>query len=284
MQRPADPCTVPRMGRQRTRSHFRGDYKRMLKTNRVLGGALFAFALIASQAVAYADDEKAVSLIVQPKVGRVTHSTGIVKTSVMGMDMVINGHEKETVKEVKENGDVVTETIDEGSTVKVGGKESDQTPSPPRIKIHDKFGKLKDYKSQDNSQFTTPEIDALLESLVTLILTDKPVKTNDTWQTELENPAVKEKKIMVKGTYLGLDKIDGKDYWKIKQTAEAAADAHGATIVYDFTQWIDPATGETFKSEGTVKGVPTMVGPLTFEVTTKAVKAGDKDKPLPIRL
>ncbi len=256
----------------------------MLKLYRVVGGALLTFALIAGQVVARADDEKAVSLIVKPKVGRVTHNKGVIKTSVMGMDMVITGREKETVKEVKENGDVVTETLDEGSTVNVGGTESDQTPTPPRTKTHDKFGKLKDYKSQDTSQFTTPEIDSLLESLVTLILTDKTVKTNDTWQTELENPAVKEKRITVKGTYLGLDKIDGKDYWKIKQTAEAAADAHGATIVYDFTQWIDPTTGETFKSEGTVKGVPTMVGPLTFQVTTKAVKAGDKDKPQPLKL
>jgi hypothetical protein len=256
----------------------------MLKLNRVLGGALLAFALIAGQVVARADDEKAVNLIVKPKLGKVTYTKTVVKTSVMGMTMVITGHEKETVKEVKENGDVVTETAEEGSTVNVDGKESEQAPSPPRTKTHNKFGQLKDYKSQDNTQFTTPEIDSLLESLIALILTEKTVKINDTWQTELENPAVKEKKITVKGTYLGLDKIGGKDYWKIKQTSEAAADAHGATMVYDFTHWIDPATGETFKSEGMVKGVPTMIGPLTFQITTKAVKAGDKEKPEPVKL
>lgn len=254
----------------------------MFKLNRVLGGVLLALTCIAGP-MARADDEKPVHLLVKPKVGHVTHSKSVVKTSVMGMELIITSIDKDVVKEVKENGDVVYESGHESGTISVGGKEQEQPVTPATTKTHDKFGKLKDYKGKDNSGFTTPEIDAIMESITTLILTDKPVKTSDTWDTELDNPAVKEKKVVVKGTYLGTEKIDGKDYWKIKQTTEAVVDADGSKIGYDFTDWIDPVNGDTLKSEGTVKDVPTQFGVLTMHVSTKAVKADSKDKPKPAK-
>ena len=136
-----------------------------------------------------------------------------------------------------------------------------------------------EYKAEEAAgAFMTPEIAKLMASLSTSLLTDRALKTNDTWQTELENPAVKEKKVTVKDTYLGIDKVDGKDYWKVKQTAEAVVDADGSKMTYEFTVWIDPMSGDAFKIDGTVKDVPTQVGPITMQITSTAVKPDDKDK------
>jgi hypothetical protein len=255
----------------------------MFTWNRVLGGALLAFALIGSQ-VARADDEKAVSLIVKPKVGRVMRTKGVINTSIMGMDLVANQSQTDTIKEVKDNGDVVTEITDEGSTFTVGGMEQVQPASPPYTFTHDKLGKIKEFRKAEDNGFMSPEIAKLMDSLTAFILTDKAVKTNDTWQTELENPAVKEKKITVKDTYLGLDKIEGKEYWKIKQTAEAIVDADGNKVSYEITEWVTPTDGETYKVEGTVKDVPTKAGALTMKMTSKSTKVDDKEKPAATKL
>ena len=249
----------------------------MLKSNRVLGGVLLAFALFGSQ-IAQADDEKPVNLLVTPKAGRVTRTQSVIKTSVMGMDLLITQTQKDTIKEVKDNGDFVTEIADEGSVVNIGGQEQNQPAVAPRTITRDKFGKVKEVKADDASGFMAPEVSKIMTALSTSILTDKAVKTKDTWQTDLENPAVKEKKITVKDTYLGLDKIDGKDYWKIKQTAEAIVDADGNKLSYDITEWINPADGNTVKIEGTIKDVPTQVGPLTMQITSKAIKSDEKAK------
>ncbi len=254
----------------------------MIKLNRVLGGALLAFALIGSQ-MAQADEEKAVSLLIKPKVGRVMRTKGVIKTSVMGMDLVVNQTLKDTVKEIEENGDVVFEIADEGTTISIGGMDRDNPAAPPYMTTHDKFGKVKVFKKSEDNGFTTPEISKVMEALGTFILTDKAVKTNDTWQTELENPAVKEKKITVKDTYLGLDKVDGKSYWKIKQTAEVVVDADGSKVTYEITEWVSTTDGEAIKMEGSVKDLPTQAGPVTLQISSKSSPADDKEKPAPAK-
>jgi hypothetical protein len=249
----------------------------MSKLNRVLGGALLALALLGGQ-MARADDDKTVSLLVKPTLGRVTHKKIVIKTSVMGMDIVVNQAQQDTVKEVKENGDVVVEIVDEGSTLNIGGVDRDQPTASPHTVTRDKVGKVKEVKDADASGFMTPEVSKLVMMIATSILTDKAVKTNDTWQTELDNPAVKEKKVTVKDTFLGVDKVEGKDYWKIKQTAEAVVDTDGSKMSYEITEWIDPVNGDAFKIEGTIKDVPTQVGAITMQITSKSVKAGEKSK------
>ena len=94
---------------------------------------------------------------------------------------------------------------------------------------------------------------------------------------------VKDKKISNKDTYLGIEKIEGKDYWKIKQTSEAVADADGNKVSYEATVWVDPTNGMVFKTEGTYKDLPTPSGPITSQISSKALKAGDKDKAVPAK-
>jgi hypothetical protein len=251
----------------------------MFKRNLALYSALLAFALLAGQ-VARADDAAAVTLGFKPKLGRVSRSKTVIKTTVMGMDVIVNQTQKSTVKEVKENGDFILEVVDEGSTINIGGTEQDQPAGMPRTITRDKFGKVKEAKEVEGGGFMAPEISKLMTLLSTSIFADKAVKVDDTWQTELENPAVKEKKVTVKDTFLGIEKIDGKEYWKIKQTADAVLDADGSKMTYSFTAWLNPVDGEAFKVEGTVKDVPTQVGALTMEITSKSLPANDKEKPV----
>ena len=42
------------------------------------------------------------------------------------------------------------------------------------------------------------------------ILPEKEVKSGDSWQTEFDNPAAKGKKVTVKTSYLGTEKVDGR--------------------------------------------------------------------------
>jgi hypothetical protein len=104
------------------------------------------------------------------------------------------------------------------------------------------------------------------------LFTDKEVKKNDTWETEIENPAVKEKKVTVKGTYLGNETVDGVELWKVKQTADAATDKDGGKLSVDFTSWINPTNGQVVKSEGVVKDLPTMFGPMTWTMKQELIK------------
>ena len=249
----------------------------MMKRNRVMSGALFAFALLAGP-MAHADDEKPVSLIVPPKAGRVTRAKTIIKSNLNGADLLITQTRKDTVKAVKENGDFIVEITDEGTTINFGGTDQEGPAMPPQTITRDKVNKIKEMKTPDANPYMAPEVSQLMVELATAILTDKPVKAKDTWQTELDNPAVKEKKITVKDTYLGPEKIDGKDYWKIKQTAEAIVDTDGSKMTYEITQWIDPADGSIFKIDGTLKDIPTTSGPLTMQITSTAIKAADKSK------
>src|SRR5207248_1555 len=83
------------------------------------------------------------------------------------------------------------------------------------------MGKLVDFKMEEGG-ILAPEIARLLATLRTPILPEKEVKAGDTWQTEFDNPAVKGKKFTVKTTFVGTDKVEGMDVWKIQQSGEPA--------------------------------------------------------------
>ena len=250
----------------------------MVKLNRVLGGAVLACTLLVGP-IARADEEKPVHLIVKPVVGHVVRTKSIVKIDLMGMEMEAQGVEKSTVTAVQENGDVISEIVDEGGKIRSAGAEQDLPITPTYSITHDKFGKtIKSGKKPSEDGFTTPEVNKLMDALTDVVLTDKALKPNDTWQHELENPVIKEKKIVVKDTYLGLEKIAGKSYWKVKESAEAIVDADGAKVTYQVTEWIDPANGDTFQLEGSVSNVPTKAGLMTMHVNAKTIEATNKSK------
>ena len=247
----------------------------MVLLKRILCSALIASAALAGP-LARAAEEKPVNLIVTPKVGRVVRMKMTVKLNIMGMDMVMSGVEKETVKAVQPNGDVVLEIVDEGGTMSTGGASQQMPAQAPYTKTLDRFGKTKKSKPYVDDGFTTEGTSKLMDAVTDALLTDRPVRPNDTWQTVVDNPAVKGQKVTIKSVYLGLDRIDGKAYWKIHQTTAAAVNAEGGRLDYEFTEWIDPTTGATFKDDATVKGLPTKAGLMTMQMSAAAVKAGAK--------
>ena len=52
---------------------------------------------------------------------------------------------------------------------------------------------------------------------------------------------------------MGIEKVDGTDYWKVKQSADPDTDAKGAKMGYDATYWLDPSNGEEAKATAAFK-------------------------------
>jgi hypothetical protein len=116
------------------------------------------------------------------------------------------------------------------------------------------------------------------QQLYSVILPTEAVKEKGTWKVELDNPIYAKMKIKGENTYLGLDKVDGVDLWKIKQTATVPTDGEGGAVVFDGTFWLNPANGQMVKMEGTAKDVPTQFGKLSLAISVSQVK---DDKPAP---
>jgi hypothetical protein len=243
----------------------------MIQLKRSAFGAACLLAVIAAQAATA--QEKSVNLAYNYKAKDTYRSKVTVNTNVMGQDVVVTGTAKTEIKEIKPNGDFVVVMTNEGGKLNIGGQEQDQPATPPVTTTRTKLGKLVDYKAEDAAMgILAPEVQKLMAMLGEQLLPEKEVKKGDTWTTEIENPAVKEKKVTVKGTYLGTDTIDGVELWKVKQEADAAVDKEGGKLSIDFTNWINPANGQVVKSEGTVKDLPTQFGPMTWTMKQELIK------------
>lgn len=246
-----------------------------MRLSRIVAAMLGSLALAACM-VARADD-KPVTLARAFKKGDVGRMKIETTVNVNGGDVLVNLTSKSTVKEIKDNGQIVMEFQDEAGKVTVNGSDMDIPAGPPMTIAYDKSGKLVDLMANEGTGILTPEVLRLLETMRMPILSDKEVKAGDAWQTEFDNPAVKGKKFTVKTTYLGTEKVDGTDLWKIKQTGEPETDAAGAKMGYDATYWLDPSTGYLVKSDVKITDQPTkQYG--THSLTTKSsrIKADTK--------
>ena len=238
----------------------------------VLGGMLFALTLIGIQN-ANAEAPK-MMLARKLKAGVTTTYKATIKASVQGMDIVLEQSQKQTVKTVKDNGTTVVVSEDLGGVMKLNGMEQEQKPGAPTTETRDKLGKLLDYShDQEQAAVFSPEIQKLMSATAELILTDKEVTEGDSWDTTLDNPASKENKVKVKTTYIGIEKVDGVDLWKFKQTTEAVVNTDGSKMVNESTIWINPKDGLMEKIDGKVKDVPTQLGPVDIAMVVQRVKA-----------
>jgi hypothetical protein len=243
----------------------------MIKLNCLLGAALAAFTLVAAP-IARADDEKPVQLLTKPKVGRILRTKTVIKFNMQGMEMVMSTSEKETVKAVKENGDIVVTSVGEGGVMNIGGQNTAMPATPAVTKTTDRFGNSAEGEKEREGGPTSPEVNKLMSAITKILLTDKPVKPNDTWEREIDNPVVKDKKVVIHDVYLGVDTVEGKSYWKVKQTTEAEVDMNGGKVTCDFTDWIDPVDGTSLRLEGSVKNVPMQFGVMSLQVSAIAVR------------
>ncbi len=237
-----------------------------------IAGILASIAL--ASVVAKADDTP-VMLKYSAKTGDSQHQQTVIKTNVAGMDIVVKQLSKRLVKDVNDAGDVTSLVVDEGVTYTLAGNDQHQDPGPDITVKRDKLGKLTDWKPAkdfDNPPIP-PEVMRTSEQLYTVVLPTDAVKEKDTWKSEIDNPIYAKMKIKVTGTYLGIEKVDGVDLWKIKQTASVPLDADGNVTTFDGTFWLNPVNGQVVKLDGNVKDMPTaQVGKVTLQVSVSQVK------------
>lgn len=249
-----------------------------MTTAKWLVAACCAWMIAAGGPVAAQD--RAVQLTGSYKAGDVARYKYDITAQVSGTEVPAYRTIKETVKEVKPNGDVVLLQQDEGGKYVANGQDNDLQPESPATITFDKSGKLVSFTTNENegSGFMETPIRKLLAVMTHVYFPSKAVSPADTWQVELDNPAVKGKKVVVKMTFLGVDTVDGVQYWKVKQSASAAVDAEGDKMATEFTYWLDPANGSMVKGEGSEKGVPTQYGPMDLAVKISRVKPSEEAK------
>ncbi len=251
----------------------------------LLAGALFALTLFATPAIVRADDPpvavkadaKPVTIVRTYKVGDARRYTTLIKANVGGMEGVINGGQKMVVKEIKKDGSVVLTHEAEESKMEFGGDVRTQPATKPSSETRDKFGKLIDYTPSEDAMIVwTPEIQKLMGAISEVILNGKEVKAGESWETELVNPAVKDKTFKVKTTYVGTDKVEDVEYLKVEQNVSVEVDDTGTKMTLKTVHWLNPTDGSLFKSTATIKGLPSTFGPLDMEQTIKLAKPEEK--------
>ncbi len=229
---------------------------------------LVAAGLTAS---AFAQDAP-VTLARKFQAGAVVRFQSTITANLMGMEVKVEETGKITAKEVKDDGSVVLVRTSEGGKLNLGGMEQPQPASPEVTVTRDKVGRLTAYKPAEPNMLFTPEISHLLTTLEEAVLPDKAVKNNDTWETSLDNPAAKDKKINARGTFLGREKRGEVELWKVKQSATADTGMADGKLTVELTAWLDPATGMPVRIEGDYKKVPSQFGELDWTQVTELKK------------
>ena len=252
----------------------------------LLAGALFALTLFATPAVVRADDPpvvakadaKPVIIVRTYKDGETRRYSTQIKANVMGMEILITGGQKITVKELKKDGSVVLSTEAEEGKMEIGGNPPETQPATkPATITRDKFGKLVEVvPSEDQQTVWSPEIQKLIYSIGDVILNGKEVKQGESWETELSNPALKDKTFKVKTTFVGTDKVEEVEYLKVEQNVSVEVDADGAKMTVKTVQWLNPKDGSVFKAVTNVKNLPASIGSIDFDQTIKLAKPEEK--------
>lgn len=231
----------------------------------VVGSAVFTVSVRA--------DDAPVTLKYVNKVGDSLRQKVVIKASVQGIDAVMTNTQKRVTKEVKDSGEVTYLVSDEGGTLLLMGNEQHQDPQPDITIKHDKLGKVIDWKpAQDINGALSPELLKTLSQIYSPVLPADAVKPKDVWKVELDNPIYKDKKVKIESTFLGIEKVDTVDLWKVKISAVIPTDGENGVATYEGTFWLIPATGQVAKAEGAAKDIPSQFGKLAFTVAITPAK------------
>ena len=243
----------------------------MLKKARLILPA----ALLAVGIAAYAED--AITLSRKFKEGDTVRYKATVNANVMGGEATVTTTSKQTVKKVKDNGEVIVSIVDEGGKLSFGGMEQDLPGGAEVVETRGKNGRITKLEFPSGGQeIMTPEIRELMSLISDVILSEKAVKSGDAWEVEVDNPAVKGKKVTFKSTFVGTEKLDDVTAWKVKQATESLTDDKGAKLSSEFVYWLDPTTGYTLKAESKVDGIPTQFGVMSWTSKVERIKAEEK--------
>jgi len=247
-----------------------------------MAGALSLLALTGIGAVRADDDKKVdakpdntpVMLAVSFKVGDTARFKSNTTISLGGMDIALEQTRKHTIKEIKDKGDVILETKEEGGKVTINGGDM-EIPAGALITVTlDKYNKILSYKPDADNPYLSKSTLHLMAMAERIIFPDKAVKAGDSWKTEIENPAVKDKKVTIKTTFVGKEKVEGVAAWKVKQTLEAETEGSGK-MTAEYTALLDASNGQLISGENELKGVPGQMGPIDFKGKIKRLKPED---------
>lgn len=232
------------------------------------------FALAIAPAIVRADDDKPVTLASPAKAGDSVRYRSTIDVDLNGNEIKVIQNRKHTVKEVKDSGEITLIVAEEGGKLSLGGNEQEIPGGEPTTVTLTKTRKILTHKPDGENPYLSASTRHLLAIVDTPILPDKAVKPGDSWTTELDNPAVKGKKVTVKTTYVGNDKVDGTAVWKIKQTVEA--DTEAGKMSTETTSLLDASNGQLISAEQTMKGVPGTMGPMDWKGKIVRLKKDEK--------
>src|SRR5579872_7462960 len=149
-----------------------------MKSHRVMLAVIAGLALVASMPVRA--DDKPVTLARSYKKGDVTRTNSEASVNANGTDVQVVQTAKITIKDVKDNGQIVIEEAGEGGKVTIGGSDMDMPASYATTATRDKNGKLIEFKMDEGGQtIYTPEITHLLQIVGSPVLSDKEVKPGE---------------------------------------------------------------------------------------------------------
>jgi hypothetical protein len=244
---------------------------------RIIAGGIVAAVTcclpIVVQARPQTQDQPTVTIARPRKAGDVVRMKVNATADVAGTEVTLERTVKTEVKEIKKTGEVVIVSSDLGGKVNAGGQEMEIPPTGPVTTTFDKLGRPVKYeRSASDMSIMAPEVEQLIAVMQDYVLPDKPVKAGDAWENELPNPLFKDKKVQVKTTFVGMDKLEEAEVWKLKQTMAVVVDADGSKMSAELVFLVDPATGTPRTAEGAIKGVPTQYGPVDLRIKATLLK------------
>lgn len=229
---------------------------------------IVALSGIATLAVA----KDPVTIVHTPTVGD-SHVYKIMSVFTMGDaqagQATASGTDTIKILKVETNGNIDVESTQGTMAISIAGQEMDQPGGPPGVSVAGPDGHLIEIRGENIS----PQVYRLV-IMDSFIFPSKPVNIGDTWTYEYpDDPKTGIVKTMTTFKYLGDEKVDGYDCYKIASDVKEEEGANPAES--KGTVWISKANGMMIKRSDvwTNVPIPTAPFPLSGTVSTELVTA-----------
>jgi hypothetical protein len=224
-------------------------------------------------------DDKPITLTRTYKAGEITRYNSTMRVKALGNEFVQESVDKIEIIKVDPDGSATATYGQESGSYTLNGKKNDLPKSPAWTITRDKYNRFVKASTEETLEFfIVPDVRRLLFACIEVVFPERPVKVGESWTTELDNPAVKGKKVTLKTTLRGEEIVDGFPVYKLAQHTEADTNLSGGKLTSDLVAWLTPSTGEAVKIEASFKGVPTQAGALETTSTSVRIKLEAKDK------
>ena len=186
---------------------------------------------------------------------------------------------KETTKEVKTDGTVVTEDLYEQGTVNLGGMEVDLTAQLPKLTITRSKMKL-DVKAEGGNEMLTDQMVEMVKAMYQqqdAVYPTKPVKIGDSWKVEMNTPTPDGKTVKTTGnaTLVDTEMLNGQKTLKIKYVIEAAEGQSDTKMHGETTSNVDIKSGKQLKVVSKTDG-EAMGSKVSAKMTMTLMTGDDK--------